>query len=284
MTTATVSKAITEPGIYRDLSFADYYAIPAMSHSVLEGFVPPSTPAHGRERMLNPRESTAALDLGHGFHVCLLEPARFELEYVAAPKFDRRTRVGKLGWAEWQEANRGKSLLSQDEIDQYQRMRDSVLAHPTARELLTGPGANELSIVWKDEPTGLLCKGRLDRVGTLGGWGWIIDVKSTEDASERAFQRSIARYGYGRQASHYRAGLNALRPQPRRVAFIAVEKDRPYCVAVYELDERALEQGDRENRQALDVYATCLEANNYPGFDSGMGLLDLPAWAVDQLD
>lgn len=274
----------TEPGVYRDLSFENYHAIKAMSHSVLEGFVPPRTPAHGRELMLHPREQTADLAIGYGGHVCILEPERFELEYVVAPKFDRRTTAGKAGWAEFEAANRGKALLAADEHARLLAMRAAVLAHPTARELLQSPGANELSLIWPDESTGLLCKGRLDHVGPLGGDMWVVDLKTARSAAERAFQRDAGAYGYFRQLSFYRDGLNALRPHPRRCALVVVEKEPPYCVACYELDERALEQGARENRTALDKFAECQESGVFHGFDAGLGLIDYPAYLTDKLD
>jgi hypothetical protein len=271
------------PGIYPGLSFSDYHRIDAAHHSMLEGFS--RTPAHAREAMLRPAESSVAQALGHAFHVCLLEPERFDLEYVVPPKFDRRTKVGKSGWKDWELNHPHALLIDQDEADLFRRMRDSVLSHTTARELLTGPGAAEFSIIWTDETTGLLCKGRIDRVGQLGGYSFIVDVKTTRNAAERAFSKDVASYGYHRQLAFYREGLTTLRPGPsRRCAIIAVEKDPPYCSAVHELDERALEQGWRESLAHLESLKRCKETGIWPGYDDGLGLMDLPPWAVDRLD
>lgn len=271
------------PGIYPGLSFSDYHRIDAAHHSMLEGFS--RTPAHAREAMLRPHESSVAQALGHAFHVCLLEPERFDLEYVVPPKFDRRTKVGKLGWADWELHHPHALLIDQDEAALFRRMRDSVLSHTTARELLTGAGASEFSIIWQDETTGLLCKGRIDRVGALGGYSFIVDVKTTRNASEKAFSKDVASYGYHRQLALYREGLTTLRPGPsRRGAIIAVEKEAPFCAAVHEIDERALEQGWRESLAHLEAFKRCKETGVWPGYDDGLGLMDLPPWAVDNLD
>jgi hypothetical protein len=272
----------TEPGIYRGVSFTDYWAIDAVNHSKLEGFR--RTPAHAREQMLHPCESTTALALGHAFHVFVLEPAEFHLQYAVVPKVDRRFKEGKARWKAFEDENRGKLLLTEEEFENYHRMRESILAHPTAAELLSGRGANELTIVWSDEETGLLCKARLDRVSDIGGYSFIGDLKTAADASEKAFSKSVANFGYHRQGAWYRSGLAALKPAQRRVAFIAVEKDAPFCVQVHELDERALEQGERENRNFLDTYHRCMETQSWPGYPGGLTLIDVPVWALDGRD
>jgi hypothetical protein len=269
-------------GIHRGLSFAGYAALPGVNHSTLERVR--RSPAHAREHSLHPAEPTAALALGHAFHVRLLEPHRFPLEYSIAPPINRRTKVGRSVWARFEAENVGRYLLKPDEAALYERMTASVLEHPLAAQLLGGRGASELAFVWRDPETALPCKGRVDRLGELEGWPFVVDLKSTRDASARAFTADVARYGYHRQVAFYREGLDVLRPTPRRAAIIAVEKEPPYAVAVYELAERALEQGEREFRAALRRYRECLETGVWPGYGDGLHLVDLPAWAVDRLD
>lgn len=269
-------------GIFRGLSFTQYYALPGLNHSTLERIR--RSPAHARQDSLHPKEPTAALALGHAFHVRLLEPHRFPLEYVTAPDVNRRTKIGRAIWARFERENAGRFLLKPEEAHLYGRMAEAVLAHPVAAELLGGRGASELASVWRDTETSLLCKGRVDRLGELGGWPFVVDVKSTRDASPQAFARSIAAYGYFRQLAYYRAGLDVLRPAPRRAAIISVEKEPPYAVAVYELVERALEQGERESRAALALYRKCVESGIWPAYGDELASIDLPAYAVDRLD
>ncbi len=286
MATATVSETQvpTEPGIYKNLRFETYYAIQAISHSILEGFVPPKTPAHGREAWINPEPQTEAMAFGQALHTALLEPERFEIEYVTAPKCDKRTNVGKAAWAEFEAAHKGKNYLLPDEREKIEAMVAAAMKHGSARELLTRPGHREYVFVWKDQETGLLCKARLDLMVPHGDWTYIIDVKTCVDASEREFPKAIHRYGYGRQLAWYRRAAYALAPRQRRCAFLAMEKTRPYCVAVHELEERALMQGDRENTAALATIARCVSENHFPGYEDGMTLVDLPAWGVNNLD
>lgn len=282
MSTATAEpKALpTEPGIYRGLSFSDYALVDAVNHSKLEPFM--KTPAHAREAMLHPREGSQAMALGHAFHTFVLEPARFALEYAVPPKVDRRTTAGKQAWAEWEAANPGKTLVDAAEFATYEAMRDSVLAHDFARELLTGPGLVEATIIWIDPETKLKCKGRLDRVAPHPfGWTFVTDLKTARDAEERAFAKQASSLGYFRQIAFYRDGLEVLKPQPRRCAFIAVEKEAPFAVAVHEAVDRALEQAQRENRAHLALYKHCTESGCWPAYGSGMTEIDYPAWSSD---
>lgn len=272
----------TEPGVYQGLTFQQYHAIEAVNHSTLEPFT--RSAAHARERILNGEPESDDLTFGQAFHLAMLEPERFALEYVVPPKIDKRFKVGKAEWAEWKAANPNRQLLTSDEFDAIERMRVAVAMHPTAAELLDGTGANELTLVWADPETGTLCKARLDRFTSLVGWPFIVDLKTARDARERAFSADIAKLGYHRQAGWYRRGLNILRPGETRFAFLAVEKERPHAVAVWELDERGLEQGEREAVAHLRAYEHAQSTGLWPAYDAGLGLIDVPAWAADKLD
>jgi hypothetical protein len=91
-------------------------------------------------------------------------------------------------------------------------------------------------------------------------------------------------YGWARQLSLYQTGLNELRPHPRKCGIVAVEKERPYAVAVYEIDERALEQSEREWRSHLRTLKHCEETGCYPAYGDGMETIALPAWATDKME
>jgi len=270
------------PGIYRGIPFSEYATWDAVHHSTLEHFR--RTPAHAREAILHEKEPTQAKALGHAFHEFLLEPERFALDYVIPPKVDRRTKIGKETWATFEAEHPHAIPIAHEEAASYVGMRESILAHETARELLTGRGASEVSLVWLDAETGRTFKARVDRIGEIAGYSFLVDVKTTKDASERSFQKDISNYGYHRQLAEYRDGLFVLRPAERRAALIAVEKEPPYAVACYELDERALEQGRREYRHHLGTYLRCVETGLWPGYDAGLQLIDLPPWAVDRMD
>lgn len=272
-----------KPGWYKDVDFDTYVRWDAVNSHLLKGFS--RTPAHVRYEMLHGgMDPTDSTERGWLLHLAVLEPERFRAEVTVAPKVDRRTKAGKQEWAEFTAAHDGHFVVEDDEYRTTCLMRDSLLAHPTARLLLTGRGVNELSIVWEEREAGVLCKARLDRVTELNEYPVIVDVKTARDASRRAFESQIVKLSYHIQASHYVRGLEAIRPVPagnpyRRFLFAVVESAPPHLTAVYELAEEALAQAEQDRQRYLRTWRACAESGRFPGYPDGVDLVGLPAWA-----
>lgn len=274
--TVTLANAIRD-GLHRGLNRSQYESIEAVNYSTLKHFG--RSPAHARAMMLHPPAPTAAMEFGTAVHCAVMEPTRFAEEYVAAPRCDRRTKVGKETWKEFEESNEGKSILTAADALALKSIQEAVWNHPLARELLSGEGVNELTAVWTDEPTGRRCKAMLDRFTKSAGWSIVMDLKTCNDASERAFANHVVRYSYHEQAAYYLSGLAVLSPQRRRFIWLAVESEPPHGIGLYEPDADMLMEGARLWREHLDVYATCQTENIWPGYDTGIQSLKLPRWA-----
>lgn len=288
-----IAPAPSEPGLYRGLSSEDYSAIRAVRHSVLSKFR--RTPAHALEEMRRPSLSTRPQALGTAVHTALLEPDAFLQRYALAPKCDRRTKAGKSDWEAFQAAHPRAEPLDEDDWNRVMAIRDSVLRHPVARGLLAeSQGISEATIVWRDEETGVLCKVRPDRISNYALTNELtnevrgscaIDLKTThDDASPREWERTVARYSYHSQAAMYLEGANAISPRPRAWVWIVVETAPPYAVAVYEIEQAALVQGQEEFRAALDKYAQCQRTGVWPAYDQSVQIAGLPSWAYTRRD
>jgi exodeoxyribonuclease VIII len=264
-------------GVHRGISFPAYLAIEAVNNTTLKLF--DRTPAHAHWDMTHPKDDTAALRMGDACHVAILEPERFEREYVLAPKFDRRTNKGKADATAWAEEHPDQAALLPDEWEMATAMRDAVHLHSIASALLGGPGQNEMTAIWKDEPTGLLCKGRIDRLTSYQDGTTVVDVKTARDGSVDGFSKACADYQYHQQAAFYLDGLNVIAPHPRRFIHLVVENTPPHCVSVLELDDTAIEEGRRCYRRALDLYAECTRTGVWPGYPVGIEGFDIPKWA-----
>lgn len=267
------------PGIHPGVPFDVYASWDATNHSLLREVG--RSPAHAREYLVHPPASTKDQDFGHALHVAVLEPDRFDAQYVLAIKVDRRTNVGKAAWAEFCTANAHRIPLIPDEYEQCMAMREAVWTS-SAAELLKGPGLNEVCAVWKDDETGLTCKARYDRLTARLGWSVIVDVKTAVDGGMDVFARACARYAYHEQCAFYLDGAAALAPRERRFLHLVVEKDRPHCVVVYELDDQAIEAGRRRNRRALRALAKAKQTGIWPGYPDGWNPLSIPKWAVKE--
>lgn len=261
----------------QSISREEYDRIDAVNQSRLKLFS--RSPAHARQMILHPPAPTAAMTLGQAVHAAVLGPAEFKLDFAAAPKIDRRTKAGRTQWDEFVDANEEKIVLTDDEYNQCLAISRAVWSNPTAAELLSGQGTNELTCQWTD--TGLACKSRIDRFSSIGGKPAVIDLKTTRDAGPDAFGREIAKYLYHLQAAWYLRGLRALSDMPRRFMIIAAEKTPPYCTCIYEVEGAALLEGDRLATEYLGRYAHCLDTDQWPGYPAGIIAAQLPRWAVE---
>lgn len=259
------------PGIYGDIPNEVYQASAGVSCSMLKRFA--EAPAKARVR----RPESKALTEGTLSHTALLEPHALEARYCVSDlkSFDARHEAYK---AEAERAQ-GRVLVKRKDYEEALAQRDAVLAHPVAREMLAPGLMIEQSAYWHDAEAGLLCRGRLD--GWRPEWRAIIDVKTTMDAAHRAFSRDAAKFRYPWQAAIYSDGWEAAGGGlVEAFLFLAIEKDPPFLIQVYELDPLALEAGRRQARDALVRFAECSASNVWPGYSETIERLHLPEWVM----
>lgn len=246
------------------------------------------SPAHLRHALDHEGAPTEARVLGDALHLSVLQPHLFPLKYAVAPKVDGRTKDGKAALAKFREENPGKVELKPDEYERCLRMSESVWKHRAARELLEQSGPIELSAVFDHSASGLRCKMRADKLAMFGGLLAVVDLKTTPDASPREFAKSIYRYGYYRQGAFYLGGFSALAKKllaltgaapPERFITIAIEKDEPYPVAVYDLSDEALSLGRQDLGPLVRRYRSCRESRQWSGYGEDVRPISLPPYA-----
>lgn len=267
---------VISPGIYQDVPYDEYASWPAVRSSTLNACY--KSMAHGRYAEENPKnDENGHLVFGKALHCKLLEPDKFKQQYTIAPNIRRNTK-------EWFSIVAGspKHFLKQEEYDLALALIDSAYSEITISQLLKSAIAKEVSFVWEDTETGLLCKGRADFLTTRNGWTVIADIKTTRNANHYGFQRDVVEYGYYRSMAFYQMGLHALHPAERKCVLIALEKTPPYCAVAYELDDQSLLIGELEMQDLLRRYAECKREGKWPGYASGVVPLGLPGWKVAQ--
>lgn len=165
-----------------------------------------------------------------------------------------------------------------------QRMCESVNAHPLAATLLS-EGEPELSLYWIDPETGIKLRARLDWFRPVDGADpVVVDLKTTAaSASPEAFAASAAKYKYHFQAAWYLEGMRQTGLADNAdFLFVTVEKEAPHLVSVTQLCADALALGERQMREAVRIYAACLETDTWPGYGDDVTVIDLPRWAYSQ--
>lgn len=223
-------------------------------------------------------ESTPALEFGSAFHAAVLEPDKFALKYVAQPDFgDCRFKEAKARRDAWRLENAGKRIVSPADYATIEAMVHAVLDHPLAGRMIQD-GEPELTASWIDGPTGLKCKARGDYY--VRSRRLLVDVKSTLDASPKAFAKSVANYRYHVQDAFYRDGFTASGAPVEHFIFVVVEKSPPYAVALYSLDASAVGRGREVVRSGIDLLSECVRTGSFPGYSTSIQTLALPGWAA----
>lgn len=230
------------------------------SHALIEMM---RSPLHCWARYFDPErkkdEPTAAMRFGSLVHTMILEPERFDSRYVVAD-INRRTNQGK---AEFERIlSLGMAPVSADEMVVAVSIKNSVMNHHLARELLTD-GEPEKTIIFGRGRGLLPLKGRLDYLHPQHG---IIELKTAVDASKRAFVSAVYRYGYHISAAFYRSLVRYALLAECQHTFVVVEPKPPYAVAVYSTPDSMLDEGRRIFAEQLDRLDECVASEIWPGY------------------
>lgn len=284
-----------ESGVYKNLTNEEYHSGAGVSKSGLT--LIGKSPLHYWSAYLDPerepRKETDAMKLGTAIHSAILEPDLFASDYVVVPNDAPRkpTSVQRNAkkpsddtiaaiefWDAFNADNEGRVIIDIDDYETCTSIQRQVRRHPAAIALL-GTGEAETSVYWIDNETGVLCKCRPDWMNYQANV--IVDVKSAEDASPIAFQRSIFNYEYHVQAAWYIDGVTAATGHaPKAFIFGVFEKSRPHAAAFYYADQEMIDLGRRIYRERLAIYANCLQTNRWPGYPDTLQAISLPMWAL----
>ena len=236
------------------------------------------SPKKGYYSMYGARSApTAAMNQGSAVHARIGEPESFDKEFAVKPEgLNLGSKEGKL----WKQENTGKIILDHAFGESLQEIEKAFLASP-GRRYYEMEGETEFSFVWDQE--GVPCKCRPDWISA--DRKIIVDLKTTQDASKRGFQRSIGTYQYHIQAAWYCMGVEAVTGvKTEEFTFIAIEKAAPYGIGVYKADQEMLEIGKEKCHEALALIATCEDLQQWPDYSPEVELISLPPWLRPKKD
>lgn len=241
------------------------------------------SPAHFRYWKDNEQVTTQALLFGKAVHKYVLEKDDFFNEFAVEPFCDKRTKEGKAKWLLFQDQNEDKDIISADDFQKIQEMREALYNTPFAKQLLSGQ--KELSFFSKDEETGLMMKCRPDCITQIGDAHILLDYKSCQDASSEVFMKSAISLAYDLQMAYYKDIMDKVTGHEHSVIFIAQEKTPPYAVNILEANEYFIKSGKDMYRTYLNLYKECSDSGNWYGFVNGeINSLGLPNWLQKQYE
>lgn len=291
-----IDSPVPEEGLVDDLPEERYHGDPCVVPSLSAGLANvllQQSPAHAFHRHPRlggaKRAGTSSQKEGTALHALLLEGAdkagvtraligqRFE---VVSFK-DFRTKEARLR-RDTVELSGAIALTPkmyaeyESKAEQVTRVADAIRMQLAAHDIVLGPGEGrrcEVSAFWQpDTPHGpIQCRGRFDQltVHETAGIIEVLDLKKIRSASPRQCERHIEDYGYAVQRAAYVEAIETLFPDyagrvKYRWAF--VEGEAPYVVTPAEPDGELVSLGERRWERAKEVWARCLQTDNWPGY------------------
>lgn len=191
------------------------------------------------------------------------------------------TKAYKEAYETFLQANEGKTIASQEEVDTVLKMNQSLLIDCGATseqvcKLLKWAKATEVSYFYETED-GIKLKVRPDLLTT----NKIVDWKTTalDSLDEDSIAKAIIKYGYHISLSMYQVVLHEIENKWYTPILVFVQKQEPFDAVMcdisewcysYDPDEDFVKPGvgALEFRKLLDLHTECVRNNEWPGAEN----------------
>jgi hypothetical protein len=108
---------------------------------------------------------------------------------------------------------------------------------------------------------------------------------SPTNCSPRGFSKAISDFGYHIAAGFYSMLIEQVYGKPpTHWLHIAVEKEFPHSVSIYQLPASDIERGKAQARIGIARFADCLMSGKWPSYADEPVLIGLPQWARNTID
>jgi hypothetical protein len=280
---------ITKPGIYPNLTAAQYHSDPCPSPSLsqsLAKIIIDKSPLHAwcAHPRLNPdwrADDPTKFDLGNAAHTMLLGRGK-TLAVLDEEFVDWRTKAAKEARIAAQAA--GQLAVLSKSAAKATRMVTAAREQLELRGLahLFVEGQGEIVTAWTEGDIWL--RQMIDWLTPDART--VVDYKTTqESAAPQAVGRKMFSDGWPVQAAMAERGLDALDPQSagrRQYLFVVQEAEPPYQINVVAISEAVLTMGRKRLDMAVDIWRDCMAANIWPGYPLDVLTPELPGWAEAQ--
>ena len=279
----------TNPLIVRGLSNEDYHGMKdILSKSTLDLFAkrPSVFKAHMDGRLK--RKESDAMSLGTVTHTRILEPDTYADRYVVNVE---GLRSNSKAYEALALANPGKEIISVKEHDDSLLMAEAVMAkmdriakaHGGINPFRLKGGVTEQSLFWTHPKTGFRLRTRPDwMIFQKDGPSFIIDVKSTADASPWGFDASTEKFRYDVSSAFYSDGFEACFGRaPDAYLLVCVESGSPHDVCVRFAQPEILTRGREAYEHDLVRIKECTAQGSFPDYPDDFIPMGLPKYAKE---
>lgn len=256
------------PGIYRDVSPAQYFALTELdgkvvrSNSTLSAFdADPALFKAGHRK-----KATKAMNRGSLFDCLLTSPMRFDEDFIASPYAKFQTNEAK----DWKKAQT-KTIVTEAEMKAAVATIAAIQSDERWQEMTAGDCGFQVAM--RCDFNGNPFKALIDLLPDADGeWGdAIVDVKRlTKMERMEDVLKTCRRLGYNRQGGLYRGMARTLKQKRNRYVLFIVPQAGPITPCVLNLGELMLANGARQV-MAMDARMTeCERTGIWPGRFDGV--------------
>lgn len=240
------------PGVYYGISAIDYFSIVALNQSTLKKWVECI-----EDVVLAPNKDgkpTTYNVFGTQYHAFLLEPTEFEARFVAG-RAKRQSFEDKVYFKKQVEFYGDEVYIYRPkDLEVMKAMKEFMVKHyAPIYAMLSEKYPTEITVIWRDAESGLLCKARIDKY--LEEFQLILDLKTTKNPREEPFFRDIRYYRYDYQGAWYRRGAWSAGMSVLDFGIVAQSKIPDYIVRSYQLSSDKLSRCDELITNDLLRYA-----------------------------
>lgn len=198
---------------------------------------------------------TEAMNFGSAVHSAILEDGT---DIAVLPELNLRTKKDKQIKEDFINENEGKIIIKKEENEAIKTIIKNFNNHNLAKNLIERLTETEVSYYGKINNIDVRV-----RPDGIKKNDYIIDIKTTTDASPKYFKNSIYNFNYNLQACFY---SEALGYDPTKFRFIAIENKYPYLIEVYGMSDNMIEYGKEAWRIAFNYWKKFQETNIVTGY------------------
>lgn len=271
---------ISEPGIY-DIPIEEYHGDPcdgpSISSSGLRALLLECPAKYWATSPLNPNrfeeKRSEALDIGAAAHCLTLGEPEFNKYFIVSPFDNFQTKAAR----EWRD-EQTRTVIRKEDFDRIEIV--SAVQKRSAQVMRAFEhGKPEMSLIWKDEETGVWLKARPDWLPNKPKERFIVEYKTAVSINPRKWSSDAFKFGYHMQAAMQIDGIKAVMGvDPIGVAHVVQEKDPPYLAELRLFGPEQIEDGRFMYRRALKIFARCYETGEWPGYTDEPSYVETPLW------
>ena len=224
----------------------------------------------------NPKPPTRAMEVGSATHH-LLECRLFDKMASEIAVYEEGSSKTK-GFEKFKAEKPGVYCLDEDEFFLAQRLVTAIVEEPECIKYLKGALA-EPSFFVKDPEFGFGRKCRPDFLHVQQGVS--INIKTTSDASEHGFVKSIADFAYDWQTVNYQDVLRLHYDRLFDEVHILAEKaaEGPIIARIRAIDDDTLDQARAQLHFLFQRIAECEKSGKWEDPGARLEIAQVPLWA-----